>query len=276
VKAQDARPDVVQIAQDAVDDCNNAGHCNASGHILVCCWPCLFALVESLVPEPQPARPCRLIRSGKWCIEHNAACPERQPAATVFLHRHDAAMYASPAPAARPQGGEPTVDPEVMSEPKPWICTPCNRVIYAHHYRTPQSASTEPAPICMVCSQPLTDNAVTVLNKATEQLEACLARISTLEQNTAKWERAWAVSTEDVFKAKARISKLEQALLAVVAWELPETGVFRCTSDKTHRASCDGSCGQYSFSFEYGSAGEKEYFRRVARAVLGAAGEGEE
>jgi hypothetical protein len=81
--------------------------CDAEDYLRECMERELMSPAEEQeAPEPQPARPCRLIRSGKWCIEHNAACPEPQPAATVFLHRHDAAMYASPAPAARPQGGE--------------------------------------------------------------------------------------------------------------------------------------------------------------------------
>lgn len=58
--------------------------------------------------------------------------------------------------------------------------------------------------------------------------------------------------------AFARVMKLEEALRKIVAWELPETGEY-VDEEKTQKAS---------YSFLYGSNGEREYMRSLAHTAL--------
>jgi len=59
-----------------------------------------------------------------------------------------------------------------------------------------------------------------------------------------------------------RCAQLERALQAVVAWELPETGKFWPDHDGTD------SDRPMSYGAAYGSNGERDYFRNLARQAL--------
>lgn len=72
---------------------------------------------------------------------------------------------------------------------------------------------------------------------------------------------------------KTALRECMQALEAIVKWQMPKTGRFSCGGyDGQHVGTCDpASCFEYSYSAEYGSNGERDHIRSLAKKALGSA-----
>jgi len=70
-------------------------------------------------------------------------------------------------------------------------------------------------------------------------------------------------ANETCGQAATRIEVLEAALRAVVAWDMPETGKYWPNDDGTQ------SDHPMSYGAAYGSNGERDYIRALARNALG-------
>lgn len=62
---------------------------------------------------------------------------------------------------------------------------------------------------------------------------------------------------------------LREALEIIAEWNHPEySDHYRCSGTIEHMPKCNEDCGLYTFEFEYGSNGIREYFRTIAKRAL--------
>jgi hypothetical protein len=99
-----------------------------------------------------------------------------------------------------------------QAEPECWQCAE----LLSRLEQARQSAMEEAAKLCDAYKGSCGAAALASVHLAATIREAAPA--ARPQGDAAKWERAWAVATEDVFKAKARISTLEQALSAAISY----------------------------------------------------------